>query len=82
MSQLVFRQGTISLIATILVMGALPIAANARPSINIHTDRPVYDSGDVLEVSLSGENLVETMWVDVYVGLLTPSGELWTMGDG
>ncbi len=53
--------------------------AIAGPTIAIYTDADTYQSRDTIEVSLSAQNLGEGMSVDVYVGLLTPDGGLYTL---
>ncbi|MBN1594134.1 MAG: right-handed parallel beta-helix repeat-containing protein [Candidatus Coatesbacteria bacterium] len=55
-------------------------AATAAPQISIFTDREVYQAGDTIEVSLSGTNEGPDISVDVYIGLLTPGGDLFTLG--
>ncbi|HUT04613.1 MAG TPA: right-handed parallel beta-helix repeat-containing protein [bacterium] len=67
-------------VCTILAAFALlPMAVLAEPTITIYTDADTYQSGDTIEVSLSAENHGEGMSVDVYVGLLTPDGGLYTL---
>ncbi len=61
------------------VVALLSVAAIAGPSITIYTDAETYQSGDAIEVSLSAQNLNAGMSVDVYVGLLTPDGGLYTL---
>jgi len=68
------------IIAAIALLAAVPGAARAGPRIAIYTDNQSYRAGETIEVSLAGDNLGEGLSVDVYVGLLTPDGELWTVG--
>ncbi|MBN2208179.1 MAG: right-handed parallel beta-helix repeat-containing protein [Candidatus Coatesbacteria bacterium] len=65
----------------IVVSAILPAAAVAVPQVFIYTDKASYQAGDVIQVSLAGQNLGEGMSVDVYIGLLTPDGGLWTLGE-
>ena len=65
----------------IVVSAILPAAAIAGPQVFIYTDKSSYQAGDTIEVSLAGENYGEGMNVDVYIGLLTPEGALWTLGE-
>ncbi|MBN2209667.1 MAG: right-handed parallel beta-helix repeat-containing protein [Candidatus Coatesbacteria bacterium] len=65
----------------IVVSAILPAAAIAAPQVSIYTDKQSYQAGETIEVSLSGQNEGEGMSVDVYVGLLTPDGGLWTLGE-
>ena len=62
------------------VTAILAAAATAASRIAIYTDNQSYRAGDTIEVSLAGDNLGEGLSVDVYVGLLTPDGALWTVG--
>ena len=57
----------------------LSVAALAQPTVTIYTDADTYQSGDTIEVSLSAQNSGEGMSVDVYIGLLTPDGGLYTL---
>ncbi|RLC46034.1 MAG: hypothetical protein DRH70_06310, partial [Candidatus Coatesbacteria bacterium] len=63
----------------IALFALLPIAAIAGPTIWIYTDAETYDYGDTIEVSLAALNLGNGMSVDLYVGLLTPDGGLYTL---
>ncbi|RLC44369.1 MAG: hypothetical protein DRH70_08885, partial [Candidatus Coatesbacteria bacterium] len=62
---------------TVALLGLLLGSATAAPRIAIYTDKQSYQPGDTIEVSLAGDNQGEGMSVDVYIGLLTPDGELW-----
>ncbi|HUT02886.1 MAG TPA: right-handed parallel beta-helix repeat-containing protein [bacterium] len=68
------------IIVAIMVLAILPAVAAAAPQVFIATDSESYKAGDTIEVSLAGNNEGEGMSVDVYIGLLTPDGELWTVG--
>ncbi len=69
--------------AAIYVVFALVLAvgtmALAEPTINIYADAAAYQSGDTIEASLSAENDDEAMSVDVYVGIILPDGDIWSM---
>ncbi|MBN1593403.1 MAG: right-handed parallel beta-helix repeat-containing protein [Candidatus Coatesbacteria bacterium] len=56
-------------------------SAIAGPTISIHTDSGSYHGGDTVEVSLAGANDGDDASVDVYVGLWTATGGLFTLGD-
>ncbi|MBN2207976.1 MAG: right-handed parallel beta-helix repeat-containing protein [Candidatus Coatesbacteria bacterium] len=64
------------------LIGLLSTMAAAQPAVSIHTDAEAYQSGDTIEVSLSGENDSGGMFVAVYVGLFAPDGRLFTFRDG
>ncbi len=66
------------IIVAIMVLAILPAVARAAPQVFIYTDKQSYQPGDTIEVSLAGDNQGEGMSVDVYIGLLTPDGELCT----
>jgi len=68
------------IIVTIMLLAILPALSTAAPQVFIETDRDSYKAGDTIEVSLAGDNQGEGMSVDVYIGLLTPNGSLWTCG--
>jgi len=70
------RLGILCFILAVLVLA--PIVVSAQPTITIHTDHDAYQPGDTIEVSLSGENYDEAVFVDVYVGLLTPDGSVYS----
>ncbi|HUT03328.1 MAG TPA: right-handed parallel beta-helix repeat-containing protein [bacterium] len=57
----------------------LPIVVTAEPTITIYTDAQTYQYGDTIEVSLAALNLGSGVSVDLYVGLLTPDGGLYTL---
>ncbi|MBN1593186.1 MAG: hypothetical protein JW941_08095 [Candidatus Coatesbacteria bacterium] len=61
-----------------LVLTLAGIAA-AEPAINIYADSALYQPGDSIEISLSAENDDEAMSVDVYVGIILPDGEIWSL---
>jgi len=63
----------------IAAFALLPIVATAGPTVTIYTDADTYQSGDTIEVSLAALNLGNGMSVDLYVGLLTPDGGLYTL---
>ncbi|HUT04117.1 MAG TPA: DUF1565 domain-containing protein [bacterium] len=67
------------IIVTIALLTMLPGAARAAPQVFIKTDSESYKAGDTVEVSLAGHNDGGGMSVDVYVGLLTPEGALYTL---
>ena len=71
---------TVVLCAFVVSPVALPSVASEAPSITIYTDKDRYVSGDTIEVSLSGDNPGDAMWVSVYVGLLTPDGSIYVLG--
>lgn len=54
------------------------VTATANPTITIYTDSDTYQSGDTIEVSLSGANDDAAMSVDVYVGIVLPDGDIWS----
>jgi len=64
-------------LATSLFIVAPVVAA---PRIAIQTDAVMYSAGDTIQVSLAADNPGDGMSVDVYVGLLTPDGDLYTYG--
>jgi len=68
--------------ASIYVVFALVVAvgrmALAGPTINIHADAAMYQSGHSIEVSLSAENDDGAMSVDVYLGIILPDGDIWS----
>ncbi|MBN2208201.1 MAG: DUF1565 domain-containing protein [Candidatus Coatesbacteria bacterium] len=70
-----------SITAAIVMLVILPALATPAPQVFIYTDRQSYQAGDTIEVSLAGQNEGEGMSVDVYIGLLTPDGALWTLGE-
>lgn len=74
------RSRTGQTVITIALLVLAPIMAIAEPSVGIHTDSEVYSEGDAIEVSISASNSSDGMSVDVYVGLLTPDGGLYTFG--
>ena len=61
------------------VFALLPMAAIAGPTITIYTDNDTYATGDTIEVSLSAKNFDEAMSVAVYIGLLGPDGDIYTL---
>ncbi len=69
-----------SILAAVVLSAILPAVARAAPQVFIATDSESYKAGDTIEMSLAGENQGEGMSVDVYIGLLTPNGSLWTLG--
>ncbi|MBN1593705.1 MAG: formylglycine-generating enzyme family protein [Candidatus Coatesbacteria bacterium] len=52
----------------------------SEPVVEITTDRTVYQSGDLIEVTLSVGNPGEDVTVDLCVGLLTSDGSIYTLG--
>jgi len=71
---------TAAVCIVLAVFALLPMLASDGPTITIYTDAVTYHTGDTIEVSLSAENDDEGMSVDVYIGLLTPDGALYTLG--
>ena len=67
--------------AAIVLLAAVVTIAAAAPQISIYTDSDSYQAGDTIEVSLAAENEGEAINVDVYMGLLTPDGALFTLGE-
>ncbi|MCD6326125.1 right-handed parallel beta-helix repeat-containing protein [bacterium] len=77
----VWTTRVILFISTIALLALWPTMAAAGPTIAIYTDADSYALGDVIEVSLSGENYDEAMNVDVYVGLIAPGVPTYTLGE-
>ncbi|MBN1593879.1 MAG: formylglycine-generating enzyme family protein [Candidatus Coatesbacteria bacterium] len=50
----------------------------AAPFVVVDIARDEYESGDTIEVFLSAINDSEDISVDVYVGLILPSGSIWS----
>ena len=79
------------LVIVSLMSVLLPFIAEAMPSVSIHTswwgdhhvniDLYRVIRGDKVPMRLSVANQGEGMSVDVYIGLLSPEGELFTMGE-
>ncbi|MBN1592871.1 MAG: DUF1565 domain-containing protein [Candidatus Coatesbacteria bacterium] len=67
------------LIAAVMTI-PLAIAAYAEPSIGIHIDSDLYAFADTIQVSLSALNDGPDLFVDVYLGLMTPTGAIYTLG--
>lgn len=67
------------LVLAAALMGFLPSCASAAPSVTIYTDSDRYSPGDLITVSLSGRNFDYGMSVDIYIGLLTPGGGVYTL---
>ena len=66
--------------AAIVLLAAVVTIAAAAPQISIYTDKASYQAGDTIEMSLAAENAGEALSVDVYIGLVTPEGSLYTLG--
>ena len=68
-------------IATLILIAVVGVdAAVAGASVTIHTDDVIYAAGDAMEVSLSASNPDGAISVDVFVGLVTSSWEVFTLG--
>jgi len=66
----------------VFAVSVFPVTtAVAGPEAFIFTEREIYGEGDIIEVDLAGRNFEESMSVAVYVGLLTPDGRLFTLGE-
>jgi len=65
--------------ATAAMLTVLSAIATGAPTVTIYTDHDAYQLGDTIQVSLSARNRDPGIWVDVYVGLLTPRLELFTI---
>jgi len=77
-----YLSGVLQSILAISVMLFMlaPIRVDAAPTLNIYTDTDTYIAGDTIEVSLAASNYDEPITVDVYVGLLTRDGTIFTFG--
>jgi len=75
------RAAVVCLVFTLVwAVGTLILA---DPTATVHTDSDTYQSGDAVLVGLSAENDHVAMSVDVYVGIIVPSGDIWsTQYDG
>lgn len=70
------RASALILLTSMALM--IAAAAAAGPEITITTDRSEYTGGDTIAVSLSGKNDGESIFVDVYIGLIYPDGDIYT----
>ncbi|MBN1591811.1 MAG: formylglycine-generating enzyme family protein [Candidatus Coatesbacteria bacterium] len=68
-----------ALLITLMSMACLAVCAVSEPIINIHTDFDTYQAGDTIEVGLSADNQESAMSVDVYVGVLLPNGDIYSV---
>ncbi len=73
---------TVAVCIILAVFVLLSVVAIAGPTITIYTDAETYQSGDAIEVSLSAQNVVDGMSVDVYIGLITPDWDIYAYGPG
>lgn len=63
----------------LFAMTSVARGADRGPTISVCTDKACYRTNDTVEISLGGTNVRDAMSVDVYLGLLTPSGSLYTL---
>jgi len=54
--------------------------ALAAPTVTIETDAETYEAGDIIEVTLSVENVDFSTTLDTCIGLLIPDGSIYTLG--
>ncbi|MBN1594056.1 MAG: formylglycine-generating enzyme family protein [Candidatus Coatesbacteria bacterium] len=71
------RSASTFIIFTTLLI--LPLSAIAAPTINIYTDSYTYYLDDQIEISLAAQNSGGPMAVAVFIGLLTPDGQIYTL---
>ena len=61
---------------------ALPKATLGGPTIEVYTDKAVYEPGDTIEVSLSCSNDGEAILVSIYFGFFAEDGAVYAFGPG
>lgn len=71
------------LLATILAIAAAASAGGQSLDLNIGSDRPVYNPGDRLALTVSATNAGQPGLADFYTGLILPDGvTIATLGSG
>jgi len=80
--RLFLRTMAIPLVTLVCIFVMLPAAwaFERGPRVSVSSDSASYTTRATIELSLGGSNVDEAMSVDVYVGLFTPSGALYTFG--